>query len=393
MSPSTRNAILPGNPRPAQGTDPVEKRIVDSPRSPFCRAGLGSFCRHSTIPCAVHRFERPAGRDLQPGYGHLPGRRQPDRLDQHDFSQRLKDQFLALRRSPVRPEVTAGVREGSAGFAMSGPASAPHSMRIDSAAPHLPAPASCGRFPTKWTARRVTPSARPIQPGPFATAFRPGPASRSQADCSETARPAAVPSGLGKRLFARGHGQCQGGFNGTATQNDDQICYSSVFAPSGLLRQPVNPAFATTPDVPAAGFSLYRISVGHGGLQCESCQGSTRAEYRSSHANYNFRSVRLQGHIGAPAECSTCHSQTPRAVTGGPHGIHPVGQSRVFRQGGRAERNAAQCRTCHGLDYRGTELCRVAANHAFRAGDSGSRSFAAGTRTGCNDGDNGPRGD
>jgi len=79
-----------------------------------------------------------------------------------------------------------------------------------------------------------------------------------------------VPSGLGKRLFARGHGQCQGGFNGTATQNDDQICNSSVFAASGLLRQPVNPAFATTPDVPAAGFSLYRISAGHGGLQCES---------------------------------------------------------------------------------------------------------------------------
>ncbi len=70
---------------------------------------------------------------------------------------------------------------------------------------------------------------------------------------------------------------------------------TSALDASGNLVRPADTTFATTPNQPAAGVSLYRFSIGHGGLACEACHGSTHAEYPSSHASDNLQSIDLQG--------------------------------------------------------------------------------------------------
>ena len=101
-----------------------------------------------------------------------------------------------------------------------------------------------------------------------------------------------------------------------------------VFDPAtGRPAQAVNPLFATNPDTPAPGKSLYRFSNGHGGLQCCACHGSTHAEFPAAHRNDNIQSLQIQGHAGVVADCIACHASQPSTVTGGPHGMHPAGQS------------------------------------------------------------------
>ncbi|MBL8220086.1 MAG: hypothetical protein JNL62_12700, partial [Bryobacterales bacterium] len=182
---------------------------------------------------------------------------------------------------------------------------------------------------------------------------------------------------------------CQNCHTGTALQNNGQIRYTTAFTSGTVLRQAVNRTFATNANTPAAGLDLYRFSKGHGGLQCESCHGSTHAEYPSSHANDNLQSIRLQGYAGTLTECTACHSQVPETVTGGPHGMHPVGQYWVDKHEDPAERNAAQCRSCHGADYRGTVLSKASTNRTFKT-EWGTRSFAKGKAIGCYDCHRGP---
>jgi hypothetical protein len=185
---------------------------------------------------------------------------------------------------------------------------------------------------------------------------------------------------------------CQSCHTGTAVQNNGQIRYTSVFDTSGQMRQAVNLTFATNPNTPASGLSLYRFSRGHGGLQCEACHGSTHAEYPSSHANDNLQSQALQGHSGTLIECTACHGSQTLSATGGPHGMHPVGASWVGQHGDLAEGGrATQCQTCHGTDYRGTVLSQAKANRSFRVEDR-TVQIAMGTAIGCYTCHNGPRG-
>jgi hypothetical protein len=187
---------------------------------------------------------------------------------------------------------------------------------------------------------------------------------------------------------------CQGCHTGTATRNNGQIRYASVFENSGLMRVAADSTFATNPNTPAAGLSLNRFSRGHGGLQCEACHGSTHAEYPSSHTNDTLQSIALQGHTGVVAECSTCHASIPRTVTGGPHGLHPIGPDWVKRHEDAAERNASQCRTCHVNDYRGTVLSAMLADRTMPTRErGGQRLFAKGHKVGCYDCHSGPRGE
>ena len=156
-----------------------------------------------------------------------------------------------------------------------------------------------------------------------------------------------------------------------------------MYDESGERRVAVDPTFATTPDVPLPGFSLYRFSTGHGGLQCEACHGSTHAEFPSSHVNDNLQSVALQGHAGALVECATCHGSTPHTVDGGPHGMHPVGQSWVGDHADAAEDGGgAACRACHGTDYRGTVLSMSKADRVLST-RYGTRNFWTGFQIGC----------
>ena len=149
---------------------------------------------------------------------------------------------------------------------------------------------------------------------------------------------------------------CQQCHTGSATQNNGQIRYTSIFETNGTPRIPVNNLFATNPNTPAPGKSLYRFSKGHGGLQCSACHGSTHAEYPALHRNDNIQSAKHQGHIGVVADCTSCHSSMPSTVSGGPHGMHPTGTAWINAH--KDQGKSASCLACHGSDKRGTVLSR-----------------------------------
>jgi hypothetical protein len=185
---------------------------------------------------------------------------------------------------------------------------------------------------------------------------------------------------------------CQNCHTGTATHNNGLIRYTNVFDVSGQPRVAVDQTFATNADTPAAGISLYRFSSGHGNLQCEACHGSTHAEFPSSHANDNVQSTAFQGHVGTLVECVACHGSVPTTVSGGPHGLHPVGQSWVSAhhdalEGGNA--TVADCAVCHGSDLRGTVLSRSSADRTLTT-SFGTKHFWRGFQVGCYDCHNGP---
>ena len=186
---------------------------------------------------------------------------------------------------------------------------------------------------------------------------------------------------------------CQGCHTGTATSNSGQIRYTSaVIDTNGTMRVPADRTFATTLNTPPTPFnlSLYRFSIGHGGLQCSACHGSTHAEFPSSHNNDNLRNVGLQGHAGVMSECTACHTNSPSTISGGPHGLHPVGSNWVSENahGSAAKANRAQCQACHGTDYRGTVLSRMLATRTI----SGQTLFQ-GAIVSCYNCHNGPDGD
>lgn len=172
--------------------------------------------------------------------------------------------------------------------------------------------------------------------------------------------------------------------NCQACHFDGKRTLSAVDAAGNLIK-PADTRFATNPNVPAAGYSLFRFSKGHGGMQCESCHGATHAEYPSSHVNDNLQSIALQGYAGTVRECTVCHASLPNSINGGPHGMHSIGATWVSKHGDLVEGNTAQCTTCHGADYRGSPLAQMKVTRTF-----GSRTLAAGKNVGCYDCHNGP---
>lgn len=186
---------------------------------------------------------------------------------------------------------------------------------------------------------------------------------------------------------------CQNCHTGTAVQNSGQIRFTSALDAGGNRRTAANLTFATNANTPAAGFDLYRFSRGHGGLQCEGCHGSTHAEYASSHRNDNIQSIETQGHVGTISECSACHATVPNTVSGGPHGMHPVGASWVSRHEDAVERSGSgACRACHGGDLRGTVLSRSLADRTLST-EFGTKVFWRGFTIGCYNCHNGPNDD
>ena len=176
---------------------------------------------------------------------------------------------------------------------------------------------------------------------------------------------------------------CASCHTGTATSNNGQIRYTSVFTDTNYtVRVPTNSIFSTQSNTPASGLSLYRFSTGHGGLQCEACHGSTHAEFPSIHPNDNIRDIEIQGHAGVMVECSSCHITTPTNYAGGPHGMHPVGSAWVSAHPNYADSHGTtQCQACHGKDYRGTVLSRMQADRTLSA--FGTKTFFRGALVGC----------
>jgi hypothetical protein len=114
---------------------------------------------------------------------------------------------------------------------------------------------------------------------------------------------------------------------------------------------------------------LYRVSKGHGGVFCEGCHGATHGIWpnKNPNANDNIAAVQLQGHTGTITECSVCHEGDLGVTLDGPHGMHPVGNTR-FSNGGHedfAERNKDACRACHGKTGEGTVLARAATDRVL----------------------------
>jgi len=176
---------------------------------------------------------------------------------------------------------------------------------------------------------------------------------------------------------------CASCHTGTATSNNGQIRYTSVFTDTNYtVRVPINSIFSTQSNTPAGGLSLYRFSAGHGGLQCEACHGSTHAEFPSIHPNDNIRDIEIQGHAGVMVECSSCHTTTPTNYVGGPHGMHPVGSAWVSAHPNFVNSTgASQCKACHGADYRGTVLSRMQADRTLSA--FGTKTLFRGALVGC----------
>jgi hypothetical protein len=177
---------------------------------------------------------------------------------------------------------------------------------------------------------------------------------------------------------------CQSCHTGNAVVNSGQIRYTSAFLPNGQFRQPADPTFATNPDTPATGLDLYRFSMGHGGLRCEACHGATHAEYPSTHANDNVQSITTQGHAGTLAECGACHVSSPTPWNGGPHGMHPLGQSWVADHHDVVENGGGwqQCRSCHGMNLEGTVLSTASADRSFFT-NWGTKTYFRGSRVSC----------
>jgi predicted lipoprotein with Yx(FWY)xxD motif len=159
------------------------------------------------------------------------------------------------------------------------------------------------------------------------------------------------------------------------------------------MRKPANTTFATNADTPMTGKSLYRFSKGHGGLQCSACHGSTHAEWPSVHTNDNILATNLQGHAGVLVECMACHSAMPETISGGPHGMHPVGSAWLDHHGDAAKKSTnGECQACHGSTFRGSVLARTKAARTF-SHDGRTMNLWSGKTLGCYECHNGPSGE
>jgi hypothetical protein len=183
---------------------------------------------------------------------------------------------------------------------------------------------------------------------------------------------------------------CQSCHTGHALSNSGELRFTSSFDVNGKVRMAADPIFASNPDTPAVGLSLYRESTGHGGLACAACHGTTHAEYPSRGGNDDVQAVALQGHGGTVADCQVCHSATLNTVTGGPHTMHPVDQNWVRRHSDAAERGAEGCQTCHGADYSGTVLSRALGERTFQVYGQ-PVTYWQGYQVGCSNCHDGPR--
>ncbi len=184
---------------------------------------------------------------------------------------------------------------------------------------------------------------------------------------------------------------CQGCHTGIAVDNNGAIRFLTVFEPGGAERVAVNDTFAHPTH------TLYRFSTGHGDLQCSVCHGSPHAIFPSSHANDNLQNIDMQGHKGTVVECMNCHTTQPRTFNGGPHGMHPVGDTHfATKKDGWPERwfhgkakeddsiGLDSCKACHGSDYSGTVLSLAQGDRTIMVGDGmGTKHFWKGYRIGC----------
>jgi len=184
---------------------------------------------------------------------------------------------------------------------------------------------------------------------------------------------------------------CQSCHTGTAISTNGQIRYTNSFDVSGLMRVALNQTYATQPNTPTNGLSLYHSSTGgHGGLMCQACHGAAHAELASAQANENVQSHQIQAHSGVLLDCNSCHATVPFTANGGPHGMHPVGETWVRGHGEDDGRRNSQCQSCHGTTSLGTVLSQMGADRTMSGGLT--TAYWQGFQIGCYNCHNGPGG-
>jgi len=140
--------------------------------------------------------------------------------------------------------------------------------------------------------------------------------------------------------------------------------------------------------------TLYRNSLGHQGVACESCHGSTHGvwPHRDPNSNDNVTAQQLQGHVGPISECGTCHtSLSADAGLNGPHGLHAINDPNWIKGGdfwhGKVYKESPgdQCAVCHGADHLGTRLAKTPVDRVLRNSDGRVlATVAAGQMVACN---------
>jgi hypothetical protein len=132
--------------------------------------------------------------------------------------------------------------------------------------------------------------------------------------------------------------------------------------------------------------TLYRFSLGHNGVACEACHGSTHAEWPvRAGLNDNITAQQIQGHTGPIIECSVCHGTGQALTTNGPHGLHNINNSNWnSNHDNFFENNPVNCQACHGGRLEGTPLSRVAADRSLHKPNSQVIQVAKGTAISCN---------
>ena len=168
--------------------------------------------------------------------------------------------------------------------------------------------------------------------------------------------------------------------------------YTTVFKnddiKSGILREVLDTTFSTNQDIPINNTSLYKMSHGHGKLQCSACHGSTHAIYPSSQKEDNLQSIAFQGYSGTISDCSACHKTMPKTSHRGPHGMHAVSNWWVDKHGDYAEDGGYRsCAKCHGSDYKGSSLSKTFTKRNLKI-----RTYQKDDIVSCYDCHNGPKG-
>ena len=112
--------------------------------------------------------------------------------------------------------------------------------------------------------------------------------------------------------------------------------------------------------------TLFRNSVGHNGVACESCHGSPHAIWHSRETNDNLAAITIQGHDGMIVECTACHGTGLSLTLDGPHGMHNVNsQTWVDGHDKFFENSRQACQACHGTTGDGTWISKAATDRSF----------------------------
>jgi hypothetical protein len=175
--------------------------------------------------------------------------------------------------------------------------------------------------------------------------------------------------------------RCESCHTGDAVNNLGAIRFRKAYF--GTPRNPI-PRIPTNKRFAENAGTLFRNSVGHNGVVCESCHGSPHAEWPSREANDNAAAIKLQGHAGPIIECKVCHGATLQPTLAGPHGMHPVNDAAWFdgQHDNLAESAKEECRACHGDAGQGTVLSKAAAARTFVT-EEGTFSVTNGTPITC----------